>query len=196
MQLIHGRQYFPVRSFQTLREMLDQCVGLYGSQTAFRFRERLKSDPVTRTYAEFQRDYQALGTALIDLGLSGRRLAVIGENSYEWCLSFAAIVNGTGVVVPLDRLLPEDEILGLLSRGEVEGVFYDPAFHAVVQRAARLLPQLRVLICMRPERQREPVETADPAPARRLPDLMQAGGALLDNGDRRYLDRTIDPNTP
>ena len=54
MQTIVGRQYYPVRPFRTLREMLDGCVSLYGDRTAFRFREDLKNDPETRTYADFQ----------------------------------------------------------------------------------------------------------------------------------------------
>ena len=190
MQTIVGRQYYPVRPFRTLREMLDGCVSLYGDRTAFRFREDLKNDPETRTYADLQSESRALGTALINRGLAGKRLAVIGENSYAWCLAFTAIVNGVGTAVPLDRLLPQDEIINLLGRGEVDAIFYDASFQTVIEKAAHVLPQLKTMICLRRSRLRQ--NTAD-LPCLRLPDLLAEGEAQLAEGDRSYLDRVLDP---
>ena len=48
----------------------------------------------------------ALGTALINMGLKNKRIAVIGENRLEWEIAYLAIVCGTGIVVPLDKSLP------------------------------------------------------------------------------------------
>jgi long-chain acyl-CoA synthetase len=208
MQIVRGPRYFPARSFTTLREMLDQSAELYGNRVAFRFREQLRDDPVTRTYRDFQSETAALGTALLELGLAGRRLAVVGENSYSWCLAHVAIVNGIGVSIPLDRMLPEDEMLGLLARGEVDAVFYDAPFHQVMIKAAAALPCLRSLICLRPDRLKaeppvgwteihgSPASRPDPAAGPvfyRLPDMLAAGRSLLELGDQRYRQRSIDP---
>ena len=64
-----------------------------------------------------------LGTKLIEMGLKGKSIAVIGENRYEWGVAYLAIVTGTGVVVPLDKALPENEIESLIIRSEVEAIF-------------------------------------------------------------------------
>ncbi|MEA4890905.1 MAG: AMP-binding protein [Clostridiaceae bacterium] len=201
MQTVLGRQYFPVRPFDTLRDMLDQCAALYGSRTAFRYREHPQADPVTRTYEGFRQDCHALGTALVQMGLSGMRIAVIGENSYEWCVSFASIINGVGIVVPLDRLLPEDELFSLLNRGDVDAILYDGSFQTVIQKAAGQMPKLKKLVCLRPDHLRpadRPAAWDDPrepaaAGLYQLPDLLQYGRWLLAAGNRRYLDVVLDP---
>jgi long-chain acyl-CoA synthetase len=106
MQRIQGKQYFSVRQFDTLREMLDQSADLFGDKVAFRFRDKPADPPQIRTYTEFRKDVDALGTALCALGFSGSRIAVVGENSYAWSLAFTTVVCGAGIAVPLDRLLP------------------------------------------------------------------------------------------
>lgn len=132
MQIVKGHPYFKVRSFSTVREMLWQSVDLYHDQVAFRYREQPAGELQTKTYGAFKKDIQALGSALLGLGLGNCRLAVIGENSYAWCLVHAATICGAGTIVPLDRLLPAEEIISLLDRGEVDAVFYDPSFHGTM----------------------------------------------------------------
>ena len=50
------------------------------------------------------------------MGLKGKRIAIIGENRYEWEIAYLAIVCGVGIVVPLDRSLPENELEKLVER--------------------------------------------------------------------------------
>lgn len=71
---------------------------------------------------------------MIDLGLKDKRIAVIGENCYEWCVSYLAIVAGTGVVVPLDKSLPDNEIESLILRSEVEAIFYTEKYNDIMQK--------------------------------------------------------------
>ncbi len=205
MQTIKGRCHHQVRSFSTLREMLDQCVERYGSRPAFQFRTSLKEPPVSRSYSQFSADTEALGTALLKLGLASCRVAIVGENSYQWCLAHVAVINGVGVSVPLDRLLPEDELLALLERGEADAVLYDASFHSAMQKAAARLPRLRGLICFRPDRLKDESATAwaDPetmlegkaAPSfLRLEDLLLHGQQLIAAGDQSYRQALIDPN--
>ena len=56
------------------------------------------------------------------MGLKGDKIAIISENRYEWCLSYLAVINGTGVV-SLDKDLPENELSSLLERSEASTVF-------------------------------------------------------------------------
>ena len=205
MQIIQGRSYNQVRSFASLREMLGQSARLYGALPAFRYRENQDSELISKSYQEFQADCQALGTALLKQGLAGCRLAIVGENSYQWSLAHLSVINGVGVSVPLDRLLPADELLALLGRGEVDAVLYDASFHEAMQKAATLLPRLRCLICLRPERLKninpaawsDPFSSAALQPSQalfRLPDLLAMGHQLLAAGSQIYQQMPIDPD--
>ena len=173
-------------------------------------------DPVTRTYRQFCADWKALGSLLLQLGLAGNRIAVIGENSYAWAVVHTAVLNGVGVSVPLDRMLPGDEIITLLERGEVTAVFYDASFQGIMDQAAGRLPgQIKLFCCLRPDRIKpagsvafQPVPealirpaaseltTSDPA-ARlvlRFEDMLTAGRSLREAGEKAYDQTVIDAN--
>lgn len=212
MQIVKGHPYFKVRSFSTVREMLWQSVDLYHDQVAFRYREQPAGELQTKTYGAFKKDIQALGSALLGLGLGNCRLAVIGENSYAWCLVHAATICGAGTIVPLDRLLPAEEIISLLDRGEVDAVFYDPSFHGTMISAASVQPRLRALFCLRPERfgrdqqpvwmapssqllsRVEPDVAGSTCKLMALEDLLNWGTQLQANGDTAFEQVVIDAN--
>ena len=74
------------------------------------------------SYREALTHVQGLGTRLIDLGLKGEHIGVIGPNCYEWVESYHAIIGGTGIVVPLDRELPKEELANLCNVGGITAV--------------------------------------------------------------------------
>ena len=75
-----------------------------------------------------------LGTALINMNLKGKRIAVIGENRYEWEVAYLSIVCGVGIVVPLDKSLPENELKNLIKRSEVEAIFYSSKYEKTLEK--------------------------------------------------------------
>lgn len=191
MQIITGKRHYSVREFTDLRQMLEQSSELYGSRTAFRFREKPDSEPQTRTYRDFQNDYQALGTALTALGLKDSNIAIVGENSYAWRVAHAAIIGGAGIAVPLDRLLPVEELVNLIERAEVDAIFYDSIFHNNLIPALSMNQRLQHIICLRPQ-----LVKGDFARENRLlrfDDLLRQGAELIQSGDRSWLDSKIDP---
>ncbi|MDW7657856.1 MAG: AMP-binding protein, partial [Bacillota bacterium] len=200
MQIVKGRSFYPIKTFKNLRDMIQESGSLYGQLDAFRFRTDPAPEPQAKTYMEFIEDYQALGSILLQLGLHGKRIAVIGENSYNWCVTHTAVLNGVGISVPLDRLLPAGEIISLLERGGVSAVFYQETFHEVMQAAVEKYPgQIELLCCMRPDKLKSPesvpfeavVEATGPASADsvlpryfRFADLLTAGRAIRARGDK------------
>ena len=68
------------------------------------------------------------------MGLKGKRIAVIGENRYEWEVAYLAICCGTGIVVPLDKALPANEIEGLIIRSEAEAIFYSEKYDDIMAK--------------------------------------------------------------
>ena len=110
--------------FENIKDMLQKTGEKYGQRPAYKFKTEKPNEFKIITHKEFREQINALGTALIDMGLKDKKIAVISDNRYEWGLAYLAIVAGTGVVVPLDKALPNNEIESLIKRSGVEAIFY------------------------------------------------------------------------
>lgn len=111
------------------RELVNRYSSLYANKVAFEYKETPQSkDHITITYSQFANDIKALGTSLLNLGLSNKKVAVISPNRYEWCTSYLAITTSGMIVVPLDRALPDNEIKDLIIRSEAEAVIFDKKY--------------------------------------------------------------------
>lgn len=101
-------QNYPSRLFKDLRRMLRASVESYGDRTLFL---QKKGESYRRiTYNSFYDDVCALGTELLARGLGGKRIMLIGENCYQWAVSYMAVICGVGVIVPFDKEQDGDEI--------------------------------------------------------------------------------------
>ena len=114
--------------FENLKEMMTISSEKFSEETAFYRDGKGLEDSKKTTYKEFLYEINSLGTAMVEMGLKGKRIAVIGENRYEWELAYLAVVTGTGIIVPLDKALPENEIESLIIRSEVEAIFYSKKY--------------------------------------------------------------------
>ena len=115
---------YEVRPIKDLKDMLDSSVKLFGEKAALLSKPKGLADYAAITYKQYKSDVDAFGTALISLGLKGGKIALIGENRYEWSISYLAVVNGTAVIVPLDKELPPNEIELLLERSKADAIIY------------------------------------------------------------------------
>ena len=116
------------KKYSDLKEMLNQTKEKFGEKTAFYLDGETIENSRKVSYNEFIKDINSLGTAMIEMGLKGKRIAVISENRYEWEVAYLAISCGTGVVVPLDKALQIEEIESLIIRSEVEAIFYSKKY--------------------------------------------------------------------
>lgn len=128
MQIVEGKGFYNARLFSNLKEMLAQSVSLYARHVAFRHRRSPEAKIKSCTYTELDSDISALGEAMLRLGLSDCRIAIIGKNSYSWALAHLTIITGVGTSIPLDPSLSEKELMVLLDRAEVTAVFFDSNF--------------------------------------------------------------------
>ncbi len=122
-----------VSQFETLKEMLAQSVKNHGDRPAFLVKKEKGGTYEEIKYKQLANDVNALGTALFDLGLKGEKIAIIGENSYEWIVTYLAVVNGLGIVVPLDKELGKDEIWNLLEMSKSKAVFYTDTYKEILK---------------------------------------------------------------
>ncbi len=164
------RPLYEVAKIRDLRDMLTQSREKFSDRAAFLTKRNGQYEPIT--YKQFYDDVYALGTALMHRGFGGKRIAVIGENRYEWSITYMAVVCGVGIIVPMDKELPEGEIHQLLKTAEADAVVYAPKNKKGVENA--------------PVATKFSMETDIPA-------LVEEGRKLLSEGDRSYLDIEIDP---
>jgi long-chain acyl-CoA synthetase len=175
---------YDVRTITDLRDMFDQSAALYADKPVFLVKPPKGGDYQPVTYATFQGDVRALGTAFMQLGLRGGRIAVIGENRYEWTTTYLAAVNGVAVIVPLDKELPPHEIENLLRRSRADAVVFSGGKKADLLSIRAALPQLKYLIGMD--------EAEDVDGVLSYAKILAKGRAAFDAGDRAYLDLPID----
>lgn len=175
------------RPIDDLRDMINSSAQLYQDKAAFLVKHVPGGDYIPVKFSQFKEDIDSLGTALVDMGLSGKKIAVIGENRYEWVVSYFAVVNGTGVVVPLDRELPAMEIHNLLDRANVSVVVFSSKVGLVVEEAIKGLDNIEYIINM------DATEHVDNKLA--LKRLMATGKRLLIEEKRGFIDAEIDPES-
>lgn len=94
MSELSKNKLYEIEKVRNFRELLNRSANLYSNKIAFKYKLNPKSNEyITHTYAEFKNDVKNLGTSLIDLGLSGKRIAIIAPNRYEWCVSYLSITT-------------------------------------------------------------------------------------------------------
>ncbi len=120
--------YYEVRHVESLKDFINQSASLYGGNTAFLVKDEKGGEYREITYKQFKDDIDALGTKLLDMGLKDSKIAIIGENCYQWMVAYYAVVNGTGIVVPLDKELNQEEIHNLVVTAGCQAVFFTESF--------------------------------------------------------------------
>lgn len=181
-----ARPLFRVRPIKDLKDMLSQTTQLFGDKIAFSLKG--KDDKYYDiTYNEFKNDVDALGTALLSLGLKDCFIAVFGENRYEWCTTYLASVNGTGTIVPLDKELPAPEIENLLSRSGATAVIFSGKHEKEMKMISTLNSSVKYFINM-------DLEEDDGQGFLSYRKLLESGRRLMQKGDRSFIDSTVDPD--
>lgn len=116
-------KYFKVHNVTDLKDLLYKSAERYKNRNAFRLKD--KSGKIYGVkYIEFKNHVEALGTALLDLGLKDKSIAVIGKNSYSWISSYLA-ASIIGTVVPIDKELHVDDITNFINVSEAKAVIGD-----------------------------------------------------------------------
>lgn len=175
---------YDVEKINNLKEMLEKSAKKFGDKPAYVFKTEEVGKLKEISYNEFKNNVNSLGTALISLGLKDKRIAIIGDNRYEWAVSYLAVVNGTGVVVPLDKALPNNEIENLIIRSEVEAIFFTEKYNEVINELKdKKNTNLKYFISMDLKESDNGIISFD--------KLLKKGNDLIENGNKEFIDAKI-----
>lgn len=179
-----SEKLYNIIEINDLKDMLNKTKNIYSDKIAYKIKieeEKYK----TFTHKQVREMVDALGTALIDIGLKNKRIAVIGENRYEWEIAYLSIVCGTGIVVPLDKSLPENELESLIERSEIEAIFYSKKYEQMLTKIKyNENNKLKHLISMDNSKNTEGIYSQM--------ELISQGEKLLKNGNKEFVDAKID----
>ena len=160
-----------------LKDMLKKSGEKYGEKIAYKIRQENGYKEITHNEARKMVD--GLGTKLIDMGLKDKRIAVIGENRYEWEIAYLSIVCGTGTVVPLDKSLPENELESLIERSKAEAIICSQKYVEILKKT-----KLKYIISMDLENDKDGIISQK--------RLILEGIQLVKSGDTSFTNAKID----
>lgn len=185
---MNSRKYkdvlYRMRYINDLRDMVCSSAEMYGDDPAFLVKDVPGGEYRPISYIQFRDDINALGTKLTELGLKDKKTAIIGENSYEWVVTYLAVTNGTGIIVPLDKDLTGIEIGNLLERSQVDAVVFSGKMEKKVSEVLKGFDDIKIRINIDAESDDNGVLSWD--------GLLEEGRTLLENGNRDFVDAVID----
>ena len=161
---------YNVRNVCSIRELLETSVEEFPLNPAFLVKDR-EGNIVHISYSRFFEEVKALSTFLCSKGLEGKKIAIIGKNSYEWALGYMAITCGTGIVVPIDKELKAPEIKNILELSGSDAVIYAKEMKEKID-----LCEFGGFCMCKTE----------------FASALEEGKALMENGDTSYADHKID----
>lgn len=167
-----------------LKDMLNKTKEIYANNVAYKIKES-EGQYKTFTHKEIREMIDGLGTALIDMKLKDKRIAVIGENRYEWEIAYLSVVCGTGIVVPLDKSLPENELESVIERSEIEAIFYSSKYEEILTKIKYSSKnKLKHLISM------DRIENTEGIYSQK--ELITKGRKLIEEGNKEFINAKID----
>lgn len=177
-------KYFKRKDFSDLKEMLYSVMVDYESNTAFKLKDS-NGNIYNVTYKEFANDVISLGTKFLNLGLLGKKIAIIGKNSYNWAVSYLAACI-VGIVVPIDKELHYNDIINFLNISESSIVLGDIKNIEDIIKNQSLL-KIDMLYISFDQIQ----ETSN---LKNISTIKNDGLTLLDTGYTEFKDLKINPN--
>lgn len=176
---------YEVRKIKDFRDLINQSVELFGDKVAYMLKDS-KGEYYDVSYRQLQADIRALGTALWSMGLKGKKVAVMGKNSYKWAVSYLAVTSGLGVIVPIDKELLFTDIETILAASGASLIFVDSeAYKKISKHKDKLNPNLKIVSFDIPEDEEDLLS---------FDRIMSKGRELLENGEDEYLNAKIDPD--
>lgn len=173
------------RPITDIKDMLVSSVELFGDNVCYMQKWDPKGEFESITYKETLADVNGLGTWMMDKGLTGEKIAVIGPNCYQWCITYLAVTCGIGCIVPLDKELSAEELKSQIIRSEANAVIFDKKHQDVFKEImAGGDTQLEALINMDADEETDGVYA--------LMQVKEEGKKLIAGGNMDYINAEVD----
>lgn len=181
-------EIYKIEEINNFRDMIKHSSEKYPNNIAYKFKINLgkpNQKIIEKTYKQIKEEIENLGTVLLDMGLENKKIALIGNNRYEWCVSYLSIATSNMVVVPLDKALPEAEIKSLIQRSNVDAVIYENKYSKVFEELkSEERTSLKYYINMDLKEDKNDILSFE--------KMLAKGNELRKSGNKRYDELKID----
>ncbi len=160
----------------SIKHLLQIAVDEAGDNIAYKYRTSEGIREVT--FKRFQEETFWLGTALDSLGMAKGHIGCAAENSYNWILVYLTALQSEGVFCPIDKELPDTDLINVVHGGDDEIVFCDKKREENFKRIRDQLPNVKYFVCF--DREEDEGEFLS------FNKLFEKGKELYENGDRTY----------
>lgn len=181
--------FYETELINDLRHLVIRAADKFDDKIAHREYD-FQHNIVEISFRTFHDDMKALGTALYKQGFKGYHFGIVADNSSAWLLSYLAVINGVGVVVPLDKELTLAQSIELINKGDVKVLFLEERFYERINEIKLQCPQLIAVIIIRP------IPKEDYGDCYLLEELIREGHRLIAEGFNDYIEANIDREAP
>ena len=183
-----NNEIYDTHNVENFRDLINYTCEKYPDNIAYKFKKNLgKSDEyvVEKKYKEVREDVKGFSTALLNLGLKDKKVVIISNNRYEWCVSYFAITTGGMIVVPLDKALPDGEIENLIKISAADAVIYENKYSKVFEKIKNSDDSsVKVFINMDSEKENNGILS--------FSELVEHGKKLINDGNDTYSEIKLD----
>lgn len=196
-----------------LREMIERSASLYAEENAFLLKDpvalreldprseaainfRINPDNEYRgiTYRQVNEDRKALGSAMLDLGISkDDKVIILAETRYEWYITYLATVCGLAIIAPMDKELPANEVENLINRSGANTIFYSRSQEDKLLGIAENIKQVKNLVSYDLPTENSSKLAGEDKDLFFFWDLLNTGNSIRANGNTQYDNLHIDP---
>ncbi len=137
--------YNEVSKIDRICDILTQAEAECPEKIAYRHKNA-KQEVLDVTFREFGVDVRALGSALSDLGVDCEHIACVADNSYNWINVYLSVLCSRGVYLPVDKLLPPEDMMYVLTSGDAKVIFYSKQFETLFHEKEEELSEVKYFI--------------------------------------------------
>ena len=171
--------------FTNVRQLVEWASETYGERYAYSFRrDPVRGEIFHISFEQLRDDVRALASELLAMGCAGEHCVLTGKPSYEWILTYYAVLSVGGVLVPLDRDWLADDLADTAAKADAKFLFCDDDLadkaEAIAAKTALVRPPVFLY-----KKEENAADT--------LAALIEAGRAKYEQSPDDYHNAPIDP---
>ena len=59
-----------------------------------------------------------------------KKILLVGDNCYQWALSYLTVLCGLGIIIPIDKDAPDADICEIAKASSAAAVIYSPKYES------------------------------------------------------------------
>ena len=179
-------QPYKTTDYKTIKEVFVNSIEKFADNTLILQKPSHKEPYKEISYKQFGEDVIALGEKLIKILPKNARVVIVSETTYDWYVSYMAMLCGVGIVAPVDKELPDNELENVINRSKATAVIYSAKKKDSIKKIENSIPKVKYFIEMNSDEYIIGKHVG-------INYLIKEGKEIVESGDTSYMDIKIDP---